>query len=122
VRVEIITPDGTWTPHKWATKPGDGRARLQEMYRIIGPKCHTVEHITPKGGGHLWMDEDGKYHDLDYNEVATEIFWMDEDGKYHDLDYNEVATEIFWLAGGMPSDFIVGTIILETPERNARKR
>lgn len=99
MKVEIITPDGTRTPHVWKTKSGDGMARCREMYALIGPKCHTVEHITPKGGGHMWMDEDGKYHELDFNDVATEIFWK---------------------AGGAPSDFIVGTVILETPARQAR--
>lgn len=99
MKVEIIEPDGTRRSYTWITKSGDGMARCREMYRLIGGGCHTVEHITPSGGGHLWMDEDGKRHELDYNEAATAIF--------HE-------------AGGLPSDYIVGTVILETPERKKR--
>lgn len=44
-------------------------------------------------------------------------FWFDEEGKFKDLPYNLIATELVFLAGLrlMPGDFIVGIAVLTGP-------
>lgn len=97
MKTEIITPAGTQTLHEWRSKSRDADARLQEMYRLIG--CETVEHVSLRGGGHMWFDEDSKGRNLALNSEATLLLLE---------------------AGGAPTDYVAGTVIVETPERKTK--
>jgi len=99
VKTEIITPDGTRTGYTYKSKPRDTAGRLREMCAIIGNGCTTVEHIALPGGGHLWCDEDGSFKNVDLNEEASKLYWS---------------------AGGIPTAWISGTVIVETKAMQER--
>lgn len=69
--------------------PAKKQFTLAELYRWVD--CTTVELITLADGRLMWLDEDGK---------GT--------GK----QINAEATELLRKAGGIPGDFVVGTVLI----------
>jgi len=86
----LITPDGQQTEVN-AADPTQGFT-LVELYKLIG--CRYVEKITLSDGRLMWMDEEAKLHTTSF--------------------INARATRLLWEAGGLPSDYIVGTILITT--------
>lgn len=99
MKAELIRPDGTREPFDMK-KSATPREQLRHLYATFGHGCHTVQMIHLRNGGRMWMDEDGKYHTPEQR--------------------NEVATKMLHEAGGVPSDYIVGCVVVETPERRKK--
>ena len=72
-------------------KPKGKAFTLEELYGLIG--CSTVEMVRLADG---------------------RLMWLDEDGKSKQLPPNQKATELLMAAGGMPGDFVGGTVLLTT--------
>lgn len=84
----LLKPDGT----QREVQPAGRSFTLEELYALIG--CDTVEVIYLPDGRPLVMDEDGKYRKLPVNEEATRL------GR---------------IAGIVPWDVIVGTVLVLEP-------
>lgn len=67
---------------------------LAELYRLIG--CSTVQAIELSDGRTMWMDEEAK--------LSEGLQWV-----------NEKATKLLLEAGGIPSDEVIGNVLITEP-------
>lgn len=63
-----------------SVKDAAPKLSLAEMYKAIG--CSTVQPID-LNHGEMWLDEEGKMHDLEPNRLATSLF----QAKYGAIDF-----------------------------------
>lgn len=85
----LIHADGTGRE----VTPKNARAgfTLRELYALLD--CSTVEVVALADGRTMVLDEDGKYR-----EPRRPV--------------NERATRLLHLAGGMPTDFVTGDVLI----------
>lgn len=67
-----------------------------ELYPLIAPQSEMIQAIHLADGRVMFMDEEGKAP------------WA--------VEFNEKATHLLHQAGGLPSDFIVGDVVICTPQ------
>lgn len=66
---------------------------LDELYKLL--ECETVQMIHLADDKTMWMDEESKLKPYDLV-----------------MDYNPRATELLHDAGGMPDDYIIGSVLI----------
>jgi hypothetical protein len=89
----LMHPDGTFE----TVYPAEGdHFTLADLYRLIG--CTLVDRvILADGATYMWLDDEGKYADPPKAR-------------------NEWATWALAAAGGIPGDYVVGAVLVESGE------
>ena len=90
----LITPNGAES----VVTPANGAFTRQELYALIGNGCDLIQVV--------------------YLADRTTAMILDEEGKYREplAARNSKATVLLQEAGGIPGDFILGNVVLCSPE------
>lgn len=85
------------------------------MPYILTPSV-GIEQVTPKNGRKFSLEEAqkivGGYIQLFYIEETEEMIVCNEEGKLHDLPFNELATTYAHMHNALPTDFLVGNVLI----------